>query len=81
MENLSRETTDIIITIGIYYSVCTRTSSDLLIDSNNDNKWNFGETVQFHSPEDITNKYIRATVVDPITNTIVLSVVLQQEES
>ena len=71
-------TTDIIITIGT--NTYTRNTSDLLIDSNNDNKWNFGETVQF-SGEDVTGKYVRATVVDPISNTILLSVVLQQEES
>jgi Archaeal Type IV pilin, N-terminal len=73
-------TTNIIITIGS--NTYRRNTSDLLIDSNKDNKWNFGETVQFSFKGiDITDKYIRTMVVDPIANTILLSVVLQQGES
>jgi flagellin-like protein len=71
-------TTDIIIAIGDYTNQSN--ASDFLIDTNGDHKWNFGEAVQF--PLDginITGKYIRATVVDPITNSIILSVVLQKD--
>ena len=67
---------NVIITIGSH--LYQNTSSELLLDSNADTKWNFGETVQFHSPELITNKYIRAEVMDPVSNSIILSVVLQQ---
>lgn len=70
-------TTDITIMIGS--NTYKRNTSDLLIDTNDDNKWNFGEIVQFNfTGIDITDNYIRATVVDPISNTILLSVVLQQ---
>ena len=47
----------------------------------NPDKWDFGETVQFHYEPDITGKYIRADVVNPVKNTMILSVVLQQESS
>jgi len=70
--------TQIIITIG---SKTTRNNtSELLIDTNGDKKWNFGETVQFVVPSNITitGKYIQAEVVDPVSNSILLSVVLQQ---
>jgi UDP-N-acetylmuramyl pentapeptide phosphotransferase/UDP-N-acetylglucosamine-1-phosphate transferase len=67
---------NVLIVIGSH--TYQNSSSDLLLDLNADNKWNFGETVQFHSPELITDKYIRATIVDTNTNTILLSVVLQQ---
>ncbi|VVB61782.1 Uncharacterised protein [uncultured archaeon] len=73
--------TQIIITIG---SQTTRNNtSELLIDTNGDNKWNFGETVQFVVPGNITitGKYIRAEVVDPVSNSILLSVVLQKGSS
>jgi len=70
---------NIFIAIGSH--VYQNTSSQLLLDMNADNKWNFGETVQFQSPEPITNKYIQIKVVDPIANTIILSVVLQQGSS
>jgi flagellin-like protein len=69
----------IIITIGSHSY--QNTSSELLLDMNTDTKWNFGETVRFHSPEPITNKYIRAEVMDPVSNSILLSVVLQQGSS
>jgi flagellin-like protein len=73
-------TTKIIITIGS--NTYRKNTSDLLIDSNKDNKWNFGETVQFSfKGTDITGKYIRAMVMDPVANTVLLSVVLQQGES
>ena len=67
---------NVIITIGS--NVYENTSSELLFDMNADNQWNFGETVQFHSPELITNKYIRVDVVDPGKNSIIMSVVLQK---
>ncbi len=44
--------------------------------SKNDEKWDFGETVWFHSPELMTDKYIRVDVVDPVKNSIILSIVL-----
>ncbi|MCJ7572499.1 MAG: type IV pilin N-terminal domain-containing protein [Candidatus Thermoplasmatota archaeon] len=68
-------TTDIIITIGS--NTYPRNTSDLLIDINNDFKWNFGETLQFNfTGIDITDKYIGVTVID--SNAILLSVVLQK---
>ena len=70
------ENMKVIITIGS--NVYENTSSELLLDVNADNLWNFGETVRFHSPESISNKYIRVDVVDPVKNSIVLSVVLQK---
>lgn len=67
-------TADIIITIGS--NSFLRNTSDLLIDINNDNKWNFGETLQFdYTGIDITNKYIGVTVIN--SNAIILSIVLQ----
>jgi flagellin-like protein len=75
-DNKVEGTTEITITIGS--NTYQRNTSDLLIDTNNDNKWNFGEIVQF-GPVPITgSEYIRATVVDPKSNTMLLSVVLQQ---
>ena len=50
-------------------------------NAENPDKWDFGETVQFHSESDITGKYVQADVVNPVKNTILLSVVLQQELS
>jgi len=47
-----------------------------------DTSWSIGEIVQFDYSElyseDITDKYIQALVVDPSTNTLVLSAELQQ---
>jgi hypothetical protein len=40
--------------------------------------WDFGETIQFNSQYDFTNTYIQASVLDPATNSLILSVVLQQ---
>ena len=67
---------NVIITIG--FNVYKKNSSELLLDMNADNQWNFGEAVRFISPESITDKYIRVEVVDPVKNAIILSVVLQQ---
>jgi hypothetical protein len=69
------ENTQIIITIGSNTYNFTVSSHPEEIQ---DDKWNFGETVRFHSPESITNKYIQVQVVDPVKNSILLSVVLQQ---
>lgn len=66
------------VTIQIGSQAYQKTSGELLIDGNADSKWNFGETLRYDAPESLHNKYIRATVVNPETNSIVLSVVLQQ---
>jgi FlaG/FlaF family flagellin (archaellin) len=69
--------TDVIITIES--DIYQNTSSKLLRDVNGDTKWNIGEIVQFNSPRGITdNLFIKVLVVDPSTNTLVLSAVLQQ---
>ena len=79
--------TKIIITIGSNTS--QRTISDIityppdwklinLTDDKNPDKWDFGETIQFHSQYDLTDTYIQASVMDPSTNTLLLSVVLQR---
>ena len=71
-------TTDIIITIES--TTYRHNASDLLIDINNDHKWNFGETLQFNfTGIPISNKYIGVTVMD--SNAILLSVVIQQASS
>ena len=68
-------TTDIIITIGS--NTYPRTTSDLLIDINHNNKWDIGEIVQFSFKGiDIIGKYIQVMVMD--SNAVLLSVVLQQ---
>ena len=78
--------TGVIITINS--TVYQNTAGELL----NDTKWNVGEIVQFPSPEledfeftqdlireAITEKlYIKVLVVDPSTNTLILSAELQQ---
>ena len=64
------------VTIEVGSLVYHNTSGELLVDTNSDNKWNFGETVRFYSPVTLANEYIRVTAVDPTTNTIILSVVL-----
>ena len=83
-------TTNIIITIGTtahqrsVSEILNHTNDEiwkLLVSSTNNNpdKWDISETVQFSYKDiDITDKYIQATVVDPIKNTLLLSVVLQQ---
>jgi hypothetical protein len=85
-ESLDGNTT-IIITIG---SVTNKSSVRDIIDGTADwklrslkddthpDKWDFGETIQFNSRYDFTDTYIRASVMDPSTNTLILSVVLQQ---
>jgi FlaG/FlaF family flagellin (archaellin) len=69
---------DIKVLIQIGSQTYQKTSGELLIDTNTDTKWNFGENLRFDSPQPLFNKYIRATVVNPETNSIILSVVLQQ---
>ncbi|KYK22638.1 hypothetical protein AYK25_02445 [Thermoplasmatales archaeon SM1-50] len=49
------------------------------VDTNGDNKWNFGEEVRFLSSEISPDHYIQVTVVHPETNTILLTTVLQHE--
>jgi hypothetical protein len=67
-------TTEISITIGS--KNYPRNVSDLLIDNNNDNKWNFGETLQFsYEGIDVTDKFIGVTVIG--NNAVLLSVILQ----
>lgn len=73
------ENMNIIITIGSH--VYQNTSNKLLVDTNTDSKWNFGEIAQFHAPESLVNKYVRVEVVDPVKNTVLLSIVLQQGSS
>ncbi|HWR27289.1 MAG TPA: type IV pilin N-terminal domain-containing protein [Candidatus Thermoplasmatota archaeon] len=48
-----------------------------LKDDKNPDKWDFGETIQFNSRYDFTDTIIQASVMDPSTNTLILSVVLQ----
>lgn len=68
--------TNILITIGsLTYQ---RTAGELLEDTNNDNLWNFGEKIQFKSMAITPSTYVQVTVVDPETNTIILTSVLQQ---
>ena len=53
----------------------------LLVSTSDKNPelWDFSETVQFSFlGVDITGDYIQATVVDPVKNTLLLSIVLQQ---
>jgi len=75
-------TTHVVITVGsssYQKNVSEMHDTDWkFFDTNHDTKWNFGEAVQFHSPQLITDKYIQVTVVDPATNTIILTTVLQQ---
>jgi hypothetical protein len=44
----------------------------------NPDKWDFGESIDFTSQYDLTNTYIQVAVRNPSTNTLILSVVLQQ---
>jgi hypothetical protein len=45
----------------------------------NPDKWDFGETVQFNfTGINITDKYVQATVIDPLKNTILVSIVFQE---
>lgn len=68
-------TTNVRITIGS--NTFLKNTNDLLIDTNNDYKWNFGETLQFSfNGINITGKYVQVIVVE--SNSILLSAVLQQ---
>lgn len=68
--------TNIFITIGsLTYQ---RTAGQLLEDTNNNNLWNFGEKIQFTSMAITPGTYIQVTVVDPATNSIILTSVLQK---
>ena len=69
-------TTDVVISIG--NTIYRNRVSDLLLDTNNNQEWNFGEKLQFHSPESIIDKYIQVTVVDTSSNSILLTTVLQE---
>ncbi len=64
--------TQIIITIG--NNTYKKSASELLLK----NSWNFSDTVRFHYLDNITNRFVQAVVMDPSTNTLILSVVLQQ---
>lgn len=68
--------TQIMITIGYNTTPIRRNASDLLNDLNHDTKWNFGETIEF--PNHTKGQYIQVSVIDPVKNSILLSVVLQQ---
>ncbi|MBN2599284.1 MAG: type IV pilin N-terminal domain-containing protein [Candidatus Thermoplasmatota archaeon] len=63
--------TQIVVTIG--NDTYKKTASELLFKDT----WNFGDTVQFPY-DDITDRYVQAVVIDPSTNTLILSTVLQQ---
>lgn len=79
--------TEIIITVG---STTSKITVQAIIDGttdwklnpmNNDknpDKWDFSETIDFTSHYDLTGIYIQAAVRDPSTNTLILSVILQQ---
>jgi len=64
--------TQIIITIG--NNTYKKSASELLLKDT----WNFSDTVRFHYLDNITDRYVQAIVMDPSTNTLILSVVLQQ---
>lgn len=68
--------TNIIVMVGS--SSFQKNAQDVLDDSNGDMKWDFGESVHFTLPELIEDKYLRVSVVDPVTNSVVLSVLLQE---
>jgi FlaG/FlaF family flagellin (archaellin) len=68
-------TTKIIVTIGS--DTYSNDTGDLLIDINNDKKWNLGEILEFSFKGiDIVGKQIRVMAVD--SNAVLLSVVLKQ---
>jgi hypothetical protein len=80
-------TTEIIITVGSQIhtntveNIINGTTDWKIIPLKNDknpDKWDFGETIDFTSHYDLTNTYIQTLVRDPSTNTLILSVVLQQ---
>lgn len=61
----------ILVTIG--ETTSQKSASELLQKQT----WDFGDIVRFPY-DDITGKYVQAMVRDPATNTLILSVVLQQ---
>jgi hypothetical protein len=63
--------TQIVVTIG--NDTYKKTARELL----SKDTWNFGDTVQFPY-DDITDRYVQAVVIDPSTNTLILSTVLQE---
>ncbi len=68
-------TTKILVIIGS--DTYPSNTSDLLIDINNDKKWNLGEILEFsYKKIDIVGKQIRVMVMD--SNAVLLSVVLKQ---
>lgn len=70
--------TKILVIIGS--DTYSRNTSDLLIDINNDKKWNLGEILEFsYKNIDIVGKQIRVMVLD--SNAVLLSVVLKQGSS
>ena len=80
-------TTEIIITIGsVTYKKTLKDILDgtenwtfvALNDDENSETWDFGETVEFISGVDLSNSYVKASVRDPSSNTLILSVTLQQ---
>jgi hypothetical protein len=80
-------TTEIIITIGsVTYKETLKDILDgaanwtfvALNDDENPETWDFGETVEFSSGADLSNSYVKASVRDPSSNTLILSVTLQQ---
>ena len=71
-------TTKILVIIGS--DTYPNSTSDLLIDINNDKKWNLGEILEFsYKNIDIIGKQIRVMVLD--SNAVLLSVVLKQGSS
>ena len=68
--------TDVVITVGSSYY--RRSAGEILLDTNHDTQWNFGEKVQLFIPESLTDTYVHAMVMDPRTNTLLLAIVLQQ---
>lgn len=79
--------TEIIITVGSTTSKSTvrdiiNGATDWKLHPlNNDqhpDQWDFGETIDFTSHYDLSDTFIQAAVRDPASNTLVLSIVLQQ---
>jgi hypothetical protein len=59
----------------------TRTSNTVgffLIDTNKNHRWDVGEHLVYHPPENMTNLQVEATVVDRNSNSIVMMGVLQE---
>jgi FlaG/FlaF family flagellin (archaellin) len=88
-ESLERST-EIIITVGSHTNKSSvqdiiNGATDWKLnpskDDKNPNKWDFGETIEFNSQYDFTDTYIQVSVMDPSTNTLILSVILQHGPS